>query len=56
MKILYLYRNPAMGYSIGKVFAPIERAISEYEKVVSSGKKIIFIRGSNPFQTMYLNF
>lgn len=35
MKILYLYRNPAMGYSIGKVFAPIEIAISEYEEVDS---------------------
>lgn len=35
MKILYLYRNQAMGYSIGKVFAPIESAISEYEEVFS---------------------
>ncbi len=35
MKILYLYRNSAMGYSIGKVFAPIERAISEYEEIES---------------------
>ncbi|WP_415955298.1 glycosyltransferase [Phocaeicola coprophilus] len=25
MKILFVYRNPAMGYSIGKVFYPIER-------------------------------
>ena len=35
MKILYLYRNRAMGYSIGKVFAPIEKAISKYEEVDS---------------------
>lgn len=35
MKILYLYRNRAMGYSIGKVFAPIETAISESEEVDS---------------------
>ena len=35
MKILYLYRNPAMGYSIGKVFAPIERAMKNYAEVDS---------------------
>lgn len=35
MKILYLYRNRAMGYSIGKVFAPIETTVSEYEEVDS---------------------
>ena len=35
MKILYLYRNPAMGYSIGKVFAPIERAMLDYAEVDS---------------------
>lgn len=35
MKILYLYRNPAMGYSIGKVFAPIERAMRNYAEVDS---------------------
>ena len=35
MKILYLYRNRAMGYSIGKVFAPIESAVAKYEEVDS---------------------
>lgn len=35
MKILYLYRNSAMGYSIGKVFAPIETTVAEYEEVDS---------------------
>lgn len=35
MKILYLYRNPAMGYSIGKVFAPIECAMKEFAEVDS---------------------
>ena len=35
MKILYLYRNPAMGYSIGKVFAPIERFMKNYAEVDS---------------------
>ena len=35
MKILYLYRNRAMGYSIGKVFAPIETTFSEHEEVDS---------------------
>lgn len=35
MKILYLYRNPTMGYSIGKVFGPIERAMENYAEVDS---------------------
>ncbi len=35
MKILYLYRNPGMGYSIGKVFAPIEKAMKNYAEVDS---------------------
>ena len=35
MKILYLYRNPTMGYSIGKVFAPIERLMVDYAEVDS---------------------
>ena len=29
MRVLYIYRNPKMGYSIGKVFRPIERAMRE---------------------------
>ena len=35
MKILYLYRNPGMGYSIGKVFTPIEKAMKNYAEVDS---------------------
>lgn len=27
MRVLYIYRNPKMGFSIGKVFRPIERAM-----------------------------
>jgi glycosyltransferase involved in cell wall biosynthesis len=30
MKVLYIYRNPNMGYSIGKVFNPIEREMKKY--------------------------
>ncbi len=30
MKILLIYRNPTMGYSIGKVFRPIEEALREH--------------------------
>lgn len=29
MRVLYIYRNPQMGHSIGKVFRPIERAMRE---------------------------
>lgn len=29
MKVLYIYRNPKMGFSIGKVFRPIEKAMRE---------------------------
>lgn len=34
MKILFIYRNPSMGYSIGKVFHPIEK---EMEKTCEIG-------------------
>lgn len=33
MKILYIYRHPAMGFSIGKVFAPIEKEMKKYTEV-----------------------
>ena len=29
MKILFIYRNPQMGFSIGKVFKPIEIEMSK---------------------------
>lgn len=35
MKILFIYRNPAMGYSIGKVFHPIEEEMRKYVQVDS---------------------
>lgn len=35
MKILFIYRNPAMGFSVGKVFKPIEKKIAEYAEVDS---------------------
>ena len=35
MKILYLYRHPAMGFSIGKVFQPIEKMMSDTNEVDS---------------------
>lgn len=35
MKVLYIYRHPSMGYSIGKVFRPIEQEISKYVDVSS---------------------
>lgn len=35
MKVLYIYRNPSMGFSIGKVFAPIESAMTKYCEVDS---------------------
>lgn len=28
MKILFIYRNSHMGFSIGKVFRPIEKTLS----------------------------
>lgn len=30
MKVLFIYRHPAMGFSIGKVFAPIEAAMHSH--------------------------
>jgi len=33
MRILYLFRNPAMGYSIGKVFAPVVNAMKKHADV-----------------------
>lgn len=35
MKILYIYRHPDMGYSIGKVFRPIEEEMRKYAEVDS---------------------
>ena len=35
MKILYIYRNPKMGFSIGKVFKPIEEEMKKYAVVDS---------------------
>ena len=35
MKILYIYRHPDMGFSIGKVFRPIENEIRKYAEVDS---------------------
>lgn len=33
MKILFIYRNPQMGISIGKVFQTIEKEIAQYENI-----------------------
>lgn len=33
MRILYIYRHPAMGFSIGKVMRPIERAMRQHAEV-----------------------
>lgn len=33
MEILYIYRNPKMGFSIGKVFKPIEKEMTRYASV-----------------------
>ena len=35
MRILFIYRNPAMGFSIGKVFKPIEEEMKKYAEVDS---------------------
>lgn len=35
MKILYIYRHPKLGYSIGKVFHPIEKNMQNYAEVDS---------------------
>ena len=35
MKILYIYRHPHLGYSIGKVFHPIEKEMKNYADVDS---------------------
>lgn len=35
MTILYIYRNPAFGFSIGKVFKPIEEEMKKYADVDS---------------------
>lgn len=35
MKVLYIYRNPNMGISIGKVFKPIEQEMKKYAEVDS---------------------
>lgn len=33
MKVLYIYRNPQMGFSIGKVFKPVEEELKKYADV-----------------------
>lgn len=35
MKVLYIYRHPDMGFSIGKVFRPIEEEMRKYAEVDS---------------------
>ena len=35
MKILFVYRNSAMGVSVGKVFRPIEKEMAKYAQVNS---------------------
>ena len=35
MRILYIYRHPDMGFSIGKVFKPIEEEMKKYAEVDS---------------------
>ncbi len=35
MKVLFIYRNPAMGFSIGKVFHTIEQEMKKYAEVDS---------------------
>ena len=35
MKVLYIYRHPDMGYSIGKVFRPIEEEMKKHAEVDS---------------------
>ena len=35
MKILFIYRHPSMGFSIGKVFRPIEVDMKKYSEVDS---------------------
>lgn len=35
MRILYIYRHPGMGFSIGKVFKPIEEEMRKYAEVDS---------------------
>lgn len=35
MKILYIYRNPSLGFSIAKVFRPIEKEMRKYAEVDS---------------------
>lgn len=35
MKVLYIYRHPDMGYSIGRVFKPIEEEMKNYAEVDS---------------------
>jgi glycosyltransferase family 4 len=35
MKILFIYRHPSMGFSIGKVFRPIEEEMKKYAEVDS---------------------
>lgn len=33
MKILFIYRHPSMGFSIGKVFRPIEEEMKNTQKL-----------------------
>ena len=35
MTVLFIYRNPELGYSIGKVFKPVEEEMCKYADVDS---------------------
>ena len=51
MKILYIYRHPDMGFSIGKVFRPIENEMKKHAEVDS-----IYLPVSNySFKGMWKN-
>lgn len=51
MKVLYIYRNPQMGYSVGKVFSVIECEMAKYCEVSH-----IFLPCNNySFKSMYGN-
>ncbi len=48
MKILYIYRNSSLGFSIAKVFRPIEEEIRKYAEVVDN--LYLPIAGAKPLQ------
>ena len=33
MRVLFIYRNPGLGYSIGKIFKPVEEEMKKYADV-----------------------